>query len=81
MATSTFLLTRYGYPKVPGDNPESIIDVVGPTAYVQLVAGSTGPPIVQPTGGQRIFASAFGLQSLDFEIGRASCRERVCLYV
>ena len=63
---AAFLLTRYGYPKVPGDNPESIIDVSGPTAYVQLVAGSAGPPIVQPTGGQRMSASAFGLQSLDF---------------
>lgn len=63
---ATALLTRYGYPKVPGDQPESIIDVSGPTSYTALVPGSPGPPIVLPSGGQKITAQDFGLQSLDF---------------
>lgn len=69
---ATALLTRYGYPKVPGDQPESIIDVSGPTSYTPLVAGSPGPPITPPTGGQRITAEDFGLQSLDFVVGMGS---------
>ena len=57
------ILTRYGYPKVPGDSPESILDVPGPPTYTPLVAGSPGPPIVPPSGGQRITAQDFGLQT------------------
>ena len=66
---ATALLTRYGYPKVPGDQPESIIDVSGPTVYAPLVPGSGGS---LPTGGQRITAQDFGLQSLDFVVGIGS---------
>ena len=62
---ATALLTRYGYPKPAGDQPESIIDVTGPTSYTALTPGSPGPPIVLPTGGQRVTASDFGLQSLE----------------
>ena len=66
------LLTRYGYPKVPGDQPESIIDVSGPPVYVPMIPGSPGPPIVPPTGGQLLHANDFGLQSLAFVFGMAS---------
>lgn len=66
------ILTRYGYPKVPGDQPESITDVSGPASYTPLVPGSPGPPIVPPTGGQRITAQDFGLQSLDYVTGMPS---------
>jgi hypothetical protein len=69
---ATALLTRYGYPKVPGDQPESIIDVSGPASYTPLVEGSPGPPITPITGGQRITAADFGLQSLDFVVGMGS---------
>lgn len=64
---ATALLTRFSYPKVPGDQPESIIDVTGPDTYTPLVPGDLGatPPIF-PTGGQRITAQDFGLQSLEF---------------
>lgn len=65
MATSlitptTNILLRFSYPKVPGDQPWSIIDVRGPVAYQPLVAGTPA------TGGQRITARDFGLQALDF---------------
>ena len=60
------ILTRYGYPKVPGDQPESITDVPGPAAYVPLVPGAPGPPVIPPSGGQVVTAEDFGLQSLDY---------------
>jgi hypothetical protein len=64
---ATKLLTRFGYPKVPGDQPESIIDVNGPTAYQAFVPGdNTTTPVTHPSGGQRITAADFGLQSMDF---------------
>src|SRR5215471_15505644 len=63
---ATALLTRFGYPKVPGDQPESIIDVTGPTSYTAVTPGTPGPPVTPPAGGQRITAQDFGLQSLDF---------------
>lgn len=66
------LLTRYGYPKVPGDQPESIVDVSGPPVYVPMVPGSPGPPIVPPSGGQLLHANDFGLQALAFVFGMAS---------
>lgn len=69
---ATALLTRYGYPKVPGDQPESVIDVKGPASYTPLTPGTPGPPVTPPTGGQRITAQDFGLQSLDFVIGIGS---------
>ena len=62
----TSILTRYGYPKVPGDQPESVTDVNGPVAYVAITPGSPGPPVVLPTGGQTVTAADFGLQSLDY---------------
>jgi hypothetical protein len=53
-------LLRFGYPKVPGDAVWSVLDVVGPASYVQVVPGSP------PTGGQLITAADFGMQALDF---------------
>lgn len=66
MATSPQLLTRFSYPKVPGDQPWSIIDVRGPANYALLL---TGTP---PTGGQLVTAAAFGLQSIDFAMAMDS---------
>lgn len=66
MATSaTQLLVRYSFPKVPGDQPWSIIDVTGPTAYTQLFPQPPGTP---PQGGQMLTAQDFGLQALDFVV-------------
>ena len=75
------ILLRYGYPKVPGDQPDSIIDVVGPVTYTPLVPGTPGPPIVPPTGGQRITARDFGLESLDFVVGIGSTDGRYSVVV
>src|SRR5215471_21711463 len=69
---ATALLTRFSYPKVPGDQPESILDVTGPASYTPVTPGTPGPPITPPTGGQRITAADFGLQSLDFVIAIGS---------
>lgn len=69
MATSaTLLLKRYSFPKVPGDQPWSIIDATGPAAYTALVPGTPGPPATPPSGAQRLTADDFGLQALDFVI-------------
>lgn len=46
------ILGRFSYPKVPGDQPWSIIDLQGPASY--------------PNGGQLIYPADFGLQSFDF---------------
>src|SRR5215467_8560245 len=66
------LLTRYSYPKVPGDQYESIIDVTGPASYTPLVPGTPGPPVTPPTGGQRITAQDFGLLALDLVVSMGS---------
>lgn len=54
------------YPAVPGNKPFSVLDVAGPTSYVQYV-----PP---STGGQVISARQFGLQSIEvvYAVGRDS---------
>jgi len=73
MATSaTNLLKRFSFPKVPGDQPWSIIDVAGPLSYVQLVPGAVGPPSTPPSGAQRVTAQDFGLQALDFVVAMAN---------
>lgn len=71
MATSaTILLNRFSYPKQPGDQPWSMIDVAGPAAYVEFApSASPGTP---PTGGQEIRAQDFGLQSLEFVMAMGS---------
>lgn len=67
MATSaTTLLNRFSYPKVPGDQPWSIIDVTGPVSYAQIVPGNP------PSGGQQLFAQDFGLTTLDFVMAMGS---------
>ena len=53
------LMSRFSYPKVPGDGFESVVDVTGPVNYTQIA----GTP---PTGGQVITAADFGLQSMDW---------------
>lgn len=53
-------MSRFSYPKVPGDGPWSVVDVAGPTSYVQMAQGTP------PTGGQILTAAGFGLQSLDW---------------
>lgn len=67
-AGSATVLSRYSYPKSPGDERWSVIDVVGPSSYTVVTAGTP------PTGGQVVTASAFGLMSLDcvFEIAGAT---------
>jgi len=60
---SAVVMSRFSYPKVPGDTPWSVIDVSGPEAYEQIVIGQADEP---PDGGQEITAADFGIQSLDF---------------
>lgn len=71
---ATALLTRFGYPKVPGDQPESIIDVSGPKSYVDVYWGTplSSRGLGIGNGGQDIAAQDFGLQSLDFVTAMAS---------
>jgi len=78
---ATALLTRYGYPKVPGDQPDSVLDVTGPTTYTPLVPGTPGPPVTPPSGGQRITAQDFGLQTLDLVFGMGSTDGRYSVMV
>lgn len=66
------ILTRYGYPKSPGDTPWSVTDIIGPHSYVQITPGDDGPPIVPPSGGQAVFPSDFALQSIHFAVAMAS---------
>jgi hypothetical protein len=72
MASATHLLLRYSYPKVPGDQQWSIIDVAGPTNYTPITQGAPGPPVVPVSGGQQIFAQDFGLQALDLVVAMGS---------
>src|SRR3546814_13902958 len=49
-----------------------------PRAHIE----STGPELWKQTGGEIThFVSAMGTTGTIMEIGRASCRERVCQYV
>src|SRR5262249_37362825 len=54
------VMSRFSYPKVPGDTLESMVDVTGPASYTQLVVGTP------PTGGQAVTATECGLQSIDW---------------
>jgi len=54
------VVSRYSYPKIPGDSPISAVDVAGPASYTVVTVGTP------PTGGQTVPASTFGLQALDF---------------
>jgi hypothetical protein len=53
-------MSRFSYPKVPGDGLWSMIDVPGPVLYAPLVVGTP------PTGGQVLNAADCGLQSIDW---------------
>lgn len=66
------VLTRFGYPKSPGDTPWSVADITGPQSYVQITPGDSGPPITPPSGGQPVFPSDFALQSIHIAVGMAS---------
>ena len=68
----TEILTRFGYPKSPGDTPWSIIDVTGPQSYVQVTPGDPGPPVIPPIGGEHLFPSDFALQSIHIALAMAS---------
>lgn len=57
------VMSRFSYPKVPGDSLWSITDMTGPASYVGISIGLGGNPV---TGGQLVTAADFGLQSLDF---------------
>lgn len=53
-------MSRFSYPKAPGDQPWSIIDVPGPASYTAIAPGTP------PTGGQTITPQDCGLQSIDW---------------
>ena len=75
---ATQVMSRFSYPKVPGDTPWSILDATGPASYVAVLpVPPAAPPVgdepaaeaaarAAPTGGQTITAADFGLQSLDW---------------
>jgi hypothetical protein len=75
MTATTNILLRQNYPKVPGDQPWSMIDVRGPATYDPLVPGEP------PTGGQRITARDFGLQFLEFVVAMGSNDGGYCVVV
>lgn len=54
------VMSRFSYPKVPGDGLWSVADITGPSSYSQI---NPGTPV---TGGQKVTAADFGLQSLDW---------------
>ena len=54
------VMSRFSYPKVPGDTPWSIADISGPVLYAPIAPG------VPPSGGQVVTAADFGLESLDW---------------
>jgi hypothetical protein len=51
-------MSRFSYPKVPGDGPWSVVDVTGPASYAAMVPGTP------PTGGQLVTAADCGLTSI-----------------
>jgi hypothetical protein len=53
-------MSRFGYPKVPGDSLWSVVDVTGPASYTVITPGTP------PTGGQLLTAADCGLQSMDW---------------
>jgi hypothetical protein len=53
-------MSRFSYPKVPGDGFQSVTDMTGPASYAVIVSGTP------PSGGQTMRASDFGLASLDW---------------
>jgi hypothetical protein len=59
-------MTRFGYPKVPGDGPWSVVDLTGPASYAVVAGGAN------PTGGQLVTAAECGLQSFDWLQGSGS---------
>jgi hypothetical protein len=54
------VMSRFGYPKIPGDSLWSVVDVTGPTSYTVITTGSP------PTGGQLLAPADCGLQSIDW---------------
>src|SRR5215472_6456806 len=54
------VMSRFSYPKVPGDGLWSIVDVTGPTSYAVIVVGTP------PGGGQLVTAADCGLISIDW---------------
>src|SRR3546814_5851231 len=67
------------------ERAEDRIAVIGTTATVQLVADEVRRPwtiAVSPAGHRRLLVEmAIQQHTVIVEIGRASCRERVCQYV
>jgi|SRR6516165_8354423 len=61
------VMSRFSYPKVPGDGPWSVVDVTGPTSYPFFVGAPGGA-----SGGQEISAADCGLQEIDFAISMGS---------
>lgn len=75
MASSVTVMSRFSYPKVPGDQPWSVVDVTGPASYVAVLPAAAPPPPADeegtlpsaaPSGGQTVTAADFGLQSIDW---------------
>jgi hypothetical protein len=59
MAGITQVLSQSeNFPKVPGDQPWSVVDVAGPSSYTAITPAD---PIV--TGGQQLAQSVFGLNT------------------
>jgi hypothetical protein len=54
------VMSRFSYPKVPGDGLWSIVDVTGLASYAVIVIGTP------PTGGQLVTPADCGLQSIDW---------------
>src|SRR3546814_16814414 len=78
LATETGRIFTLGADKLPGgrgfgDPVRSLVDMDGTGQIVALMPARTG--------GELLLASSDGRGFVAAEIGRASCRERVCQYV
>lgn len=69
------VMSRFSYPKVPGDSLWSIVDMSGPASYTEV---SSATP---PSGGQKLTAADFGLQSIDWIGAMASDDAQYSVYV
>ena len=65
---TTQLLSRFSFPKQPGDQPWSIVDAIAPDDYEQVIWLNDAIPI----RGQLIHAQDFGLQAIDFAVAMGS---------
>src|SRR3546814_11234301 len=66
---------------VPGEQDPGVLADLGDVGIDQRTAGGLGVDRREMRPGQHLAPDSGGGAGVDQEIGRASCRERVCQYV